>query len=52
MTKKYNSPMLQIVSIRKKDIIATSTPALGGVFSGETILAPGQRALDDWDAGY
>ena len=57
MTKKYYSPVLQVVSINKKDIIATSDPALGGVFNGETILAPGQRGLfdpdDSWaNAGY
>ena len=52
MTKKYNSPMLQVVSINKKDIIATSDPALGGVFNGETILAPGrERDFNSWYEG-
>ncbi len=50
--KKYENPMLQVVSINKNDIIATSDPKLGGDYSGQTILAPGQRGFDDWDAGY
>ena len=52
MTKKYNSPMLQVVSISKNDIVTASNPKLGGDYSGQSILAPGQRGLDDWDAGY
>lgn len=57
MTKKYNSPMLQIVSINSKDIIATSNETMGisgSAFTGGSagVLAPGQRGLDDWDAGY
>ncbi len=56
MTKKYNSPMLQIVSISKKDIITTSDPnvILGGTYtgSGNNFCAPGQRGLDDWYEGY
>ena len=51
--KKYNSPMLQVVSINKKDIIVTSDLSMRGDYSGSvTIAAPGQRALDGWDAGY
>ena len=54
MTKTYNSPMLQIVSIKKSDIIATSTMSVQGTYDRGTITiaAPGQRGLDDWDAGY
>jgi hypothetical protein len=54
--KKYENPMLQVVSINKSDIIVTSPvvevstnaydPTKGGIY------APGQRGLDDWDAGY
>ena len=52
--KSYVNPMLQIVSINKKDIIATSDRSYKYVFDGDNskILAPGQRGLDDWDAGY
>lgn len=54
MTKKYNSPMLQVVSIKNNDIVtASGDPILSATdYSGGTILAPGQRGLDDWDAGY
>ena len=53
MTKKYENPMLQIVSIKNSDVIATSTMGmLGNYDSNVTIAAPGQRGLDDWDAGY
>ena len=36
MTKTYNSPMLQIVSIKRNDIVTSSDPTLtlGGVFEG------------------
>ena len=51
--KTYNSPMLQVVSIKKSDVIETSTMRmLGNYDSNVTIAAPGQRGLDDWDAGY
>ena len=50
--KKYVNPMLQVVSINKNDIIATSgePQVLDQNFSGGSgdILAPGR----DWDAGY
>ena len=56
MTKKYENPMLQVVSINKSDIIVTSPvvevstnaydPTKGGIY------APGQRGLDDWYEGY
>lgn len=47
--KKYNEPELNVLHIDKEirtDIIVASA------YNGETILAPGQRGLDDWDAGY
>ena len=53
MTKKYNTPMLQVVSISSKDIIATSNQnmnVLGDYGSGVTIAAPDR--FNDWDAGY
>ena len=53
--KTYNSPMLQVVSINKNDVIATSETMSYGLnnYNGTAdILAPGQRGLNDWDAGY
>ena len=53
MSKKYNSPMLQIVSIKKSDIVTASLPQDSSETLGTNeILAPGQRGFDDWDAGY
>ena len=55
MTKNYNSPMLQIVSINSKDIIATSGEKmgmLGNYDSGTVTIAAPDRFHDDWDAGY
>ena len=51
--KKYENPMLQIVSINKNDIIATSsTLGISSENYSGAVYAPGQRGLDDWDAGY
>ena len=54
--KKYENPMLQVVSINKKDIIATSEVS---VYIGETNTADrsaGRRGIfdpyDPYDAGY
>ena len=54
MTKKYNSPMLQVVSIRKKDIIATSDLSIGlssGSQNNDAALGVGRR-WDDWNEGF
>lgn len=54
MTKTYNSPMLQVVSIKKSDVIATSTLGYGGT-TDETSgnLAPDRNIFgNSWDAGY
>ena len=53
MTKKYNSPMLQIVSIKRNDIITGSqdAPLSSGSQNNDLGLAP-DRFRDDWDAGY
>lgn len=41
MTKKYNSPMLNVVSIKESDIIATSDLGKGAQWkTGDAILAP------------
>ena len=54
--KIYENPMLQVVSISKNDIIATSTGTLSVVGSETKATseadAPGMRSFDDWDAGY
>ena len=50
--KKYENPMLQVVSINKNDIIATSEQIPVGVSgSANNAEAPGMRVFD-WDAGY
>ena len=49
----YNSPMLQVVSIKSNDIVTASpTSVVNEYDSNWKTLAPGQRGLDDWDAGY
>ena len=48
--KKYENPMLQVVSISKNDIIVTS-PNLTGTYDGGAVLDGGRR-FDDFDAGY
>ena len=54
--KTYNSPMLQVVGINTKDIIATSrfTPNSSQTITDpNSILAPGQRSVyEDWYEGY
>jgi len=47
MTKKYNSPMLQVVSINKSDIIVTS-PLYGGSTT-ETSGNLGADRFRDWE---
>ena len=53
MTKKYENPMLQIVSIKNNDIVVTSGPGINtsSVVEVGNIGAP-DRIRDDWDAGY
>ena len=50
--KKFENPMLLIVGINKNDIIATSMNTNNVYNSSWETLAPGQRGLNDWDAGY
>lgn len=52
--KTYNSPMLNVVSIKRNDIVTASDDINANIKSGTTgsYFAPGQRGLDDWDAGY
>ena len=53
MTKKYNSPMLQVVSIKKSDIVTASptTLSVGGEGSANDAEAPGMRMFDYYE-GY
>ncbi len=56
MTKQYNTPMLQVVGINKKDIIVTSpkfTDQVAGTKGGDETTGFGY-APDrfSWDAGY
>ena len=48
--KKYENPMLQIVSI-KKDIV-TASIAIGDSYKTGDAVLDGGRRFDDWDAGY
>jgi len=52
--KKYENPMLHVVSINRNDIIVTSeTISFGeGKKAGGEACAPGMRGFDEWDAGY
>ena len=48
MTKKYNSPMLQVVSISKKDIIVTSLPVDTEARNGLSGDAPSRFRDFEW----
>ena len=52
--KRYNSPMLQVVSVKNSDIVCTSPFGSNGEYTGSVNLAaPGQRDLyDPYNAGY
>ena len=52
MTKKYESPMLRLVSIKHNDIVTGSPLGInvGTEYQGSTIYAPDR--FNDWDAGY
>ena len=50
--KKYVNPMLQVVSIKNNDIVTSSHGYGGSTEAVSGNLAPGQRGMDDWDAGY
>ena len=53
MTKKYNSPMLQVVSIKNNDILTNSPMNVLGDYNSSTITiaAPGIRDVDTWYEG-
>ena len=52
--KKYENPMLQVVSIKNNDILTNSPMSMRGNYDSNTvtIAAPGQRGLDDYYEGY
>ena len=54
--KTYNSPMLNVVSIKRSDIIATSGEKFGitntAFDTGSGTILGADRFRDDWDAGY
>lgn len=51
--KTYNRPMLQVVSIKKNDIVTASPFSYDNAWDGKgTLLAPGQRGLDDYYEEY
>ena len=45
MTKRYNSPMLQIVGIKQSDVIATSTK-YGKAWDGSSTILGADRFRD------
>ena len=57
MTKQYNTPMLQVVGINKKDIIVTSpkfTDQVAGTKGGDETTGFGfaPDRFNDWYEGY
>ena len=46
--KTYNKAELQIVRMNNNDIVTTSTPTLGGNYSGGAVLTP-ERRKSIWD---
>ena len=56
MKKNYENPMLQVVSIKKSDIVTTSPEVeiTSTDFNPNTftISAPGRRDVDSWYEGY
>ena len=53
MTKKYYAqPEMMVVNVKSNDIITDSIPTNNNPQNGLVGNAPGQRGLDDWDAGY
>ncbi len=56
MTKKYNSPMLHIVSINSNDIVCSSPITMD--FSNESVTSSmddvgvAGRRFDDWNEGF
>jgi len=51
MAKTYNTPMLQVVSMKHNDIVTASDPVLSGIFQEGDVVLSADR-YRDWDAGY
>jgi len=51
MTKTYNSPMLQVVSIKKNDILTESVTVGTNAFTGMEMQVSGRR-FDVWYEGH
>ena len=52
MTKIYNTPMLQIVSIKNNDIVCSSPLGYNNAYDGSSTILGADRFHDDYDAGY
>ena len=53
MTKKiFAQPEMMVVRMNNNDIVTLSLQNAAFEGGSGDILAPGQRGLDDWDAGY
>ena len=56
--KKYENPMLHVVSINKQDIIVTSGEgvttgsALGNEFNSSDVSYSSGRRFDSWEEGF
>lgn len=51
MAKAYNSPQMRVIGVN--NVIVTSLHTVDSNYhSGYQGLAPGQRGVFDWDAGY
>ena len=49
--KIYNSPMLQVVSIKNNDILTQSVSLLGSSQNNDAALDAGRR-FDEWEEGF
>ena len=53
MTKKYNTPELQVVHLNNSDIVTNSLPTTtSSSFSDINSVGSADRFRDDFDAGY
>lgn len=55
MKKIFAQPEMMVVNMKNNDIVTASDPRYYDTTTTTATsgnLAPGQRGLDDWDAGY
>ena len=54
MKKIFAQPEMMVVNVKSNDIVTTSrfAPLSDDTQDNGVALTPGQRGLDDWDAGY